>query len=227
LTVTPYTWIPWSEARSRMPEVWSGWRLDGYHADRAMVNSLRRGKVPYRGGAEILNFPFLNRPVRLQDVVVGLLNLNLLLKEAEYEQADISPGFLVGRFVNPPRPMTQKRVAWLIDAELAWEEFRDDLIRFELPRDATPNPDLTEATTSNQRVPRQKRSRQLQAYKRRVRQFEKLGRPPPVQTTADGKTIGDREWASQHGVSRKEITKWRAQELGPQARGRPRNFDRK
>jgi hypothetical protein len=53
----------------------------------------------------------------------------------------LSSGLTVGPLQVPPRPIALKKHAELVGVELAWEEFRDDLIRFELPAGATPNPD--------------------------------------------------------------------------------------
>jgi hypothetical protein len=224
MAAKPYTWEAWWKARSRMPEIWNGWSsyLD-HHADKAMVNSLRRGTVPFRGEATALGTPFL---VSLKDVVAGLLSLNFPL--AEYETTELGTVVTLGGYAE--RPISSKKIAVLSNPELAWEEFRDDLIRFELRAGAIPNSDPAEATAQQGRrraigttsqAPSSNRHSWL-AYKRRVAGFRKRGRTPPIQTTKDGEK-GDREWAVANGVSRDIIKKWRLELLGTQARGRPRN----
>jgi hypothetical protein len=82
MAVKPYKWVSWSEARSRMPEIWSGWSYNHYHANKAMVNSLRRGNVPFRGKAYELGSPW---SIPLKDVVAGLLS-QTVGSLAEYEK---------------------------------------------------------------------------------------------------------------------------------------------
>ena len=76
------------------------------------------------------------RSVPLKDVVAGLLKLAFDL--AEYERTEAPPIFWRMPFEMPPRPV--KKTAQLLVSELAWEPFRDDLIRFELPAGAVPTP---------------------------------------------------------------------------------------
>jgi hypothetical protein len=135
MAAKPLDWVSWSDARWRMPEIWSGWQWNSEHADRAMVNSLRRGNVPYRGEAHRVGEAWSKVP--LSDVVAGLLSVTVG-RLAEYEQASMSSGFQLGRFQTPPRPVTHKRTVELFGAELDWDAFRDDLIRFELPAGVKP-----------------------------------------------------------------------------------------
>lgn len=138
MAAEPLDWITWWEARDRMPEICDEWRYLSSHADQAMANSLRRGDVPYRGTAYK---PGRTKPIDLRDVVAGLLSLrthpSLFAYEAEYEATE-------WQTVPMPfggwqqRPVRVKRTAILDNAELAWDEFRDDLIQRELPRGATP-----------------------------------------------------------------------------------------
>jgi hypothetical protein len=118
-----------------MPQISSGWQWNSDHADRAMVNCLRRGNVPYRGETRSIGEPWSNRP--LNDVVAGLLSLTSY-GWAEYEHVTMSSGFQLGRTITPPRPVTHKQTVELVGAELDWAAFRDDLIRFELPAGVTP-----------------------------------------------------------------------------------------
>jgi hypothetical protein len=138
MVVRPLAWVSWSVARFRMPEIWGGWSYLSDRADKAMVNSLRRGNVPYRGEARELGSPW---PVLLNEVVAGLLSLGAG-SLAEYEKTEWTAGVAIGRLPlhTPPRPIARKATADVSGAELAWEEFRDDLIRFELPAGTMPKP---------------------------------------------------------------------------------------
>lgn len=63
------------------------------------------------------------------------------------------------------------------------------------------------------------------AYKRRIAEFQKAGRTPPIQTTADGKEQGDREWAASNEVPRSVVEAWRREMLPKKpSRGRPPKF---
>jgi hypothetical protein len=136
MTVKPLDWITWQKARCRMPEIWDGWRYRLAHADEAMVNSLRRGNVPYRGGAYEPG-SWRTKPIALRDVVVGLLALRnprfatSFAEEAEYEAAEWGSVLSLGGYRT--QPITVKKTAAIVNVELAWDEFRYDLIRYELP----------------------------------------------------------------------------------------------
>jgi hypothetical protein len=205
-----------------MPEIWDGWRTITDHADRAMVNSLRRGNVPLRGEAqEVGSF----RSVPLQEVAAGLLSATGNF--AEYEKTVQSRGFR--RMPFEAGSVTFHKSAWLFSAELAWEAFRDDLIRFELPAGVTPNPDPAEIVAPGRKEPSPSDSapsnrKAKAAYQHRIAEFWKRGSPPPLDTTKGG-VMGDRQWAVKHGVPRADIMDWRRELLGERAprRGRPRN----
>ena len=147
MAVKPFDWISWSEGRRRMPDIWDGWRFQTSHADKAMVSSLRRGNVPFRGEAHEPLFPDLpivrprtDRPLALPEVAAGLLVLQFSLHQltlAEYEATEVGSVLVLGGIT--PAPVRVRRTAVLSREELAWEQFRDDLIRFELPRGATPS----------------------------------------------------------------------------------------
>ncbi len=162
MVVKPYTWVSWSDARSRMPEICSGWSWDSEHADKAMVSSLRGDplrsrNVPVRGGAQVADADLMAmRSVPLKDVAAGLLSTNGY--SAEYEVTRLSAGLTVGRMLLPPQHVTDRKNAMLSGAQLAWEAFRDDLIRYELPDGAKPNPDSDETPVGDQRyhLPRQR-----------------------------------------------------------------------
>jgi hypothetical protein len=130
-----------------MPDIWDGWRFQTSHADKAMISSLRRGNVPFRGEAHEPLFPDLpivrprtDRPLALPEVAAGLLVLQFSLHQltlAEYEATEVGSVLVLGGIT--PAPVRVRRTAVLSREELAWEQFRDDLIRFELPRGATPS----------------------------------------------------------------------------------------
>jgi hypothetical protein len=221
-----------------MSEVWDGWRTIPDHAARAFVNVLRRGHVPVRG--EAMDRETL-RPVRFEDVAAGLLSVAAGF--AEYEAAALSPGYRLGSFEHPPQQIAAMKTVDLVGAELAWEEFRDDLIRFELPAGVTPNPDpahgdqdpkpgkrgATEAAVPEGKKPATEGSSSLTrkkkaAYRRRVKEFRKRNSVPPYQTNKDG-VQGDLQWAVKNGVRRPDIVAWRRELLDKRApgRGRPRN----
>jgi hypothetical protein len=50
----------------------------------------------------------------------------------------VRPGFCLALGGNQAQPITVRRTATLDGPELAWDEYRDDLIRFELPAGAKP-----------------------------------------------------------------------------------------
>lgn len=140
MAVKPYTWVSWSQAQSRMFKISSRWL-----SESAMVNSLRRlDPRYYRGEAHELNKPWLKVP--LEVVVAGLVDV--LGDTARYGR----PGCLVrdgyGGYAAQYSDIT--------GAELAWEEFRDDLIRFELPASVMPKPDPAESTKAAQEWQRQR-----------------------------------------------------------------------
>jgi hypothetical protein len=142
MAVEPLDWVTWREARDRMEEIWDGWGYRLAEADQAMVNSLRRGNVSFRGKAWGYREHSLTRhPLALRDVVAGLLSLrvypSLFAAEAEYEATEWHSVPALGGG-NQMRPMTVKKIAWLDNPELARDEFRDDLIRFELPAGVKP-----------------------------------------------------------------------------------------
>jgi hypothetical protein len=136
MTVKPLNWVSWREARDRMREIWDGWCYQPAHADRAMVNTLRRGHVPHRGEAWTSGSRYTRQPIALRDVVAGLLSLSLFTEEVEYEATEWGSVLALGGY--QAQPMTVKRTATLNGAELAWDEFRTDLIRFELPAGTEP-----------------------------------------------------------------------------------------
>jgi hypothetical protein len=145
MPVEPLNWISWLVARQRMPEIWDGWRYQQEHADQAMVNSLHRGNVPYRGRAYEPRSS-RTRQIALHDVVAGLLALRdprffylPFAEEAEYKA--IEWGLPLG---NYQRQITVKRTAELVGVELAWDQFHDDLIRFELPAGVATAPQAPE-----------------------------------------------------------------------------------
>jgi hypothetical protein len=142
MAVKPLDWVSWREARDRMPEIWDKWHFEPAHADQAMVNSLRRGNVPCRGKASLPR-GLSRQPIALRDVLTGLLSLRnpwlpLSFGEAaEYEATEWRSVLAIGG--HQAQPMTVKNIAMLEGVELAWGEFRDDLIRRELPAGVTPN----------------------------------------------------------------------------------------
>jgi hypothetical protein len=139
MAVKPLDWIGWRRARERMPEIWRHREYRVAEADQAMVNSLRRGNVHFRGTAWGYRERSLTRqPLALRDIVAGLLSLphlSLFAAEAEYESTEWVSVLFGDRMMGP---RTIKKIAWLDNAELAWDEFRDDLIRFELPAGVKP-----------------------------------------------------------------------------------------
>jgi hypothetical protein len=146
MSVKPLNWISWHKARCRMPEIWDGWHFQLTHADKAMVNSLRRGYVPYRGKAWTLGSRYTRQPIALRDVVAGLLTVRnatfvevadpMFLEVADYEATEWGSVLALGGYQS--QPMTVNKTAQLDDVELGWDEFRDHLVRFELPASVTP-----------------------------------------------------------------------------------------
>src|SRR5205085_7940236 len=63
---------------------------------------------------------------------------------AEYERNGWNPGLTLGPIHTQPRPIIENATVDVSGAELAWEEFRDALSKYELPRNATPTPDPVE-----------------------------------------------------------------------------------
>ena len=154
MTAEPIDWITWREARDRTPEIWEGWRLRWNDADQAMVNSLRRGKVPVRLSTALQSvytpagaYPEemgqllwrYGKAIPLSEVVAGLLRLDFVLNpiiRAEYEVPVWGEVLGLGGYQS--RPITVKKMAVVSGAELAWAEFYDDLVQYELPRGARP-----------------------------------------------------------------------------------------
>lgn len=61
------------------------------------------------------------------------------------------------------------------------------------------------------------------AYEAHVAEFRaEHGRDPPLQTTKEG-ILGDREWATQNGISRDTVTRFRREMFGRKIGGRPKN----
>ncbi len=141
----PVTWVPWAIARSNMPKICSRWSWDSNHADRAFVNVLRLRKVSIRGEAREIEIGSYwggsRKPIQLQHVVAGLLNVTN--SRAEYDRTPSSAIPAFGRLPlhTAPWPTVQKAMAHVSGAELAWEEFCDKLNTYELPDGATQNPD--------------------------------------------------------------------------------------
>jgi hypothetical protein len=138
MAAEPFNWVSWQEARHRMPEIWDGWHYF-LSADHAMVSSLRRGNVPCRGEAYGLGL-WPTKPISLREVVAGLLSLrsswSLFAHEAEYETTEWRTVLTIGGYQGQPTKV--KKTATLDKVELAWDEFRDDLIRYELPAGVKP-----------------------------------------------------------------------------------------
>jgi hypothetical protein len=143
MTAKPIAWVSWWDARCRMPEIWSGWSYDRSGADKAMVNALQSGEVHYRGEAQEAGGAWWPaRSVNLKNVITGLVSLSVGFIEttAEYETTEWTAGVAFGRLPlqTAPRSITREKTAVIRRAEIAWEEFRDYLIRFELPAGAEP-----------------------------------------------------------------------------------------
>jgi len=142
MVAAPLNWISWREARDLMPKkIWAEWRYRSDHADQAFIRCLRRGNVPYRGEASEHLPYFIRHPVPLGDVVTGLLSLrtqymSVFAYEAEYEAPQWQPIWTLDDLRRPP--ITVKRTVILNNVELSWDDFRNDLIRYELPRGAEP-----------------------------------------------------------------------------------------
>jgi hypothetical protein len=152
MRVQPLDWSSWWEARLRMREVWRPW-ADLYHqANEAMANALRSGQVHYRGDA-LAHDGFTPLPVK--DVISTLRKLSVAPDEAaaEYEIAEIMTTTFGSDSLRVSRPhtWTSRRFARILRPELVWPEFRDYLIRFELP--ANPTPDRKRYGTRSRRAP--------------------------------------------------------------------------
>jgi hypothetical protein len=111
-----------------MPEIWQSWANLPDHADRAMVNALRSGRVPHRGDD---GRGFDARPVPLKVAVPALRKILLGSDRAivTYEKTILHGPLGPYR----PQPHTVEATVDFFGPELAWDEFRDELIRFELP----------------------------------------------------------------------------------------------
>jgi hypothetical protein len=134
VAVKPFDWISWWEARARMPSIWAGWHTDRPHADQAMVNALRRGQVHSRGpdgAAHRHRFQLIGALETVQSISLTGSTTALVTFVACYEFPSISdPAIIASR----PIQVT----AEFVNPELVWDEFRNELIRFELPAEATP-----------------------------------------------------------------------------------------
>jgi hypothetical protein len=157
MAVKPLDWLGWRQARARMGEIWDGWagRYRREARDRAMIASLRRGKVPYRGEAHEPGWR--NYPVGLRVVLAGLVSLPddlyypyLVTNVVEYQVSELVsvsstadllpplPGPAIG--FQGPSLRTFTRKAELVGFELALGAFYDDLVRYGLPAGAEPKP---------------------------------------------------------------------------------------
>jgi hypothetical protein len=155
MAVEPLDWIGWREARAKMGEIWDGWAGAGrWEArDRAMIASLRRGTVPFRG--EACEPGLRSYPVDLRVVLAGLVSLPddryypyLLSDVVEYRVSELVsfsgtadllpplPGPAIG--FQGPSLRTFTRKAELVGFELALGAFYDDLVRYGLPAGAEP-----------------------------------------------------------------------------------------
>jgi hypothetical protein len=152
------TWVSWPVARSRMREICSYWSWDSCHADNAFVNALRLRGVSYRGKACEID-PVFGSPIatefsigrsantdRIEVIVAGLLAISRDGSRVEYERERWASHPAIGRLPlrTALQPVVETAVADVSTAELAWEEFRSALKKYELPQGATPNPDSAE-----------------------------------------------------------------------------------
>jgi hypothetical protein len=137
MTAKPLDWKSWHEARNKMTKIYAGWSsLD--QADDAMAKALRSGKVHCRGEFREFDWQFgKGDSVALQDVISTLRKLRVYSDEAvvEYEITITEMTTFGSDLFRVLRPHTRKseRTAWIGNPELVWPEFRDYLIRFELP----------------------------------------------------------------------------------------------
>jgi hypothetical protein len=193
MAVKPLDWIGWREARAKMGEIWDGWAGAGrWEArDRAMIASLRRGKVPYRGEAHEPGWR--NYPVDLRVVLAGLVSLPddryypyLVTNVVEYQVSELV-SFSSTADLLPPLPgpapgfqgpslRTFTRKAELVGFELALGAFYDDLVRYGLPAGAEPK-----------RAPRSRRRRPKPTTKRPRRGKRQTG---PMPTADKIRTAG-------------------------------------
>jgi hypothetical protein len=145
VAIKPFQWISWREARHQMPEIWDEWRYQTARADNAMVNSLRRGKVPCRLDPDNLRAGayedrgsvvwWSGEKVDLRNIVAGLLRLDFgSPMRGEFDTTEWGSVLALGGYQN--QPIALKKTAVLVGAELTWEQFHDDLICFELPAGA-------------------------------------------------------------------------------------------
>lgn len=166
MTAKPLDWFSWWNARLRMSEIWKAWAHDYDAANQAMIRALRSGEVHYRGSA-VKSDGFT--PVPFEDVIATMQELFFLGPDEVTAQYEITAtNFHVsdfGRelgFSSVIRPLTSKsrQTARIWNPELAWTEFRDYLIRCELPAGATP--DDAAAARSQRRGPSRGEARSQQ-----------------------------------------------------------------
>src|SRR5262245_24051890 len=155
VAVERVTWISWPEGWSRMPEIWEGWAWNAEHRQKAFVNVLRLRNVNYRGKAREIAFYGIPRldpmvelglrpdPTPLDRVVAGLLRVSFssFYAEAEYQRDKWSapPSFPSQRLPFSSVRVVETAKADVSEAELAWEELRDALYRYEVPDGAQLN----------------------------------------------------------------------------------------
>jgi hypothetical protein len=135
MAVKPLNWTSWREARDRMPEIWDGWRFQLKHADEAMVNALRRGHVSCRGPDGVENG---GSRVRLADILPALKGISLSSQMAGVRYTKPVSALCTIGYLQPTLVESESEAtARFPTPELAWDEFRAELIRFGLP--ARPN----------------------------------------------------------------------------------------
>jgi hypothetical protein len=134
LAVTPYTWVSWAEARRRMPDIWHFWLIDR-EANASMVKVLRRGRVECRGPDGVAD----GYRVRLHDILPALQEISLTSQTARVRYAKrVSTLHTVGYLQPTLVESESEAIAEFRAPELVWEQFRDGLIRFELPTGMQP-----------------------------------------------------------------------------------------
>jgi hypothetical protein len=176
MAVKPLDWISWSAARTRMHEIWRPWSDLYREANEAMVRALRSRQVHYRGEAyDLQTF----RLVPIENVISTLRDLNVYLGDessAEYEITGITTtsfGTSLLR-VSQPDTWTSTNTARIRNPELVWSEFRDYLIRFELPASVQPDRARSPHGRGAPRS-RRKRTKQMRAINRHPQHGPKPG----------------------------------------------------
>jgi hypothetical protein len=164
MTAKPLNWISWREARQRMPKIWDRWAYFPDRADRAMMNTLRRGHVLCRGEGIILFGNHGDKTVEINEILPELRGISFAGESVAvryvqrasppplhppqcYYTVEADLGQIVSSIesmtTSPAAPFpvcdTVKATARFVAPELVWDEFRDELIRFELPADASSN----------------------------------------------------------------------------------------